>query len=140
MLGWKLGKKLSSGNSRQVLQVVGFPHTFFKNEFLLLQNRLKLKNIILTRRGGSNGACPASLCSARWSDWRRAIFLARMWFSFKKYKKHQNVENFVLHERCRAQIMSERSCTWQDRFGRHRKALKGINTLKIMIYKLLKAW
>ena len=40
---------------------VVFPNIFFKNEFILLQNRLKLKKNILIRRGRSNGGCPALL-------------------------------------------------------------------------------
>ena len=51
----------------------GFPNTFFKNEFLLLHNRLKLKKIILTRRGGSDGARPAPFFAAIWWDSRCAI-------------------------------------------------------------------
>ena len=85
----KCVKKAWFGGSyrRRVLRVMvttlitpsgaGFPNIFFKNEFLLLQNRLKLKKIILTRRGGSNGVCAASLCSARWWDPRCAMFLGQ---------------------------------------------------------------
>ena len=37
----------------------------------------------------------------------------------RRYKDaNQHVENLVRHERCRAQILSGRSCTCQDRFGR----------------------
>ena len=43
-----------------------FPNMFFKNEYIVLQNQLKLKTFTLPRRGGSDGARHASLCSVRW--------------------------------------------------------------------------
>ena len=39
-------------------------------------------------------------------------------FDEKSTKKYQNVENLIRHERCWAQILSERSYACQDRFGR----------------------
>ena len=71
----------------------GFPEHFLQKWIYRITESAKKKSIILTRRGGSDGACPAPFFAARWWDPRRAmIYCKNVKFCKETTRTNKNIK------------------------------------------------